>query len=243
MPARPRAIGVGSGTKDGKKPDPIQAMLDHVGQMASSDQRAWLKRLEQRAAHAARLTLRPEDAARQQARIHAQLHQATITWQVLREVIRDTDAREKDAIDWLVRNYRTLVFDNFHKQANVFEQRRQAWIDIYSSWTQAGSQFEQQDRLINWLELAVRSATPDTIGPIPEKPEFEPARPPVEAAPKQPAKEAKPPEPPKSATADKPKAASKQPPAEATPKQPANRRKAAEPPKSASRETKPKSRQ
>ena len=86
-----------------KKADPVQAMLDRVGQMASSAQRAWLKRLEQRAARAARLTLRPEDAARQQARTHAQLHQTTITWQVLREVIRDTDAREKDAIDWLVR--------------------------------------------------------------------------------------------------------------------------------------------
>ena len=89
-----------------ERADPVQAMLDRVGQMAPSAQRAWLVRLEQRAARAARLTLRPEDAARQEAKTRTQLHQATISWQVLREVIRDTDQREKDVIDRLVRHYR-----------------------------------------------------------------------------------------------------------------------------------------
>ena len=167
-------------TKNGKKADPVQAMLDRVGQMGSIGTAGMVAAVGATAARAARLTLRPEDVARQQARTHCQVAPVN---DHLADVARG-DSRHRHAgerrpsIGWCD-SYRTLVFDNFHKQPKVFEQRRQAWIDIYASWTKAGSQFDQQDRLINWLELAIRSATPDTIGPMPAKPEFEPA--PLEA--------------------------------------------------------------
>ena len=75
--------------------DPVQAMLDRIKKMSPAEQQAWLAQLEQRAARAARLTLSPEEAARQQAHTQSLLHQKTVTWQLLREVIDDTEAREK----------------------------------------------------------------------------------------------------------------------------------------------------
>lgn len=171
--------------------NPVQATLDRVGKMDSSEQQAWLRRLEERAARAARLMLKPDEAAQQQATIRSQLHQKVVAWQMLRQAIEQTDAREKDAIDRLVRRYRRLVFDTFHKQIDVYNQRQQAWLDVYLGWKLAGGRFEQQDRLIDWLEEAIRSATPETIGPIPEKPKFE-SEPAADAVPKQPVDAAKP---------------------------------------------------
>ena len=69
---------------------------------------------------------------------------------------------------------------------------RQAWADVYVDWEHAGKSFEQQDRLIEWLDAAIRSATPSAIGPIPEKPKFESEQPPANVAPKQPTETAKP---------------------------------------------------
>ena len=169
----------------------VQAMLDRVGKMGSLEQQAWLRRLEERAARAARLVLKPDETAQQQATIRSQLHQKVVTWQILRQVIEQTDTREQNAIDQLVRRYRRLVFDAFHTQIDVYNQRQQAWLDVYLGWKLAGGQFEQQDRLIDWLEGAIRSATPETIGPIPEKPKFE-SGPAADVAPKQPAEAAKP---------------------------------------------------
>ena len=96
--------------------------------MGAAEQQAWLGRLEQRAGRAARLTLGPEEAAKQQARIAALLHQKLVTWQVLRELIEETDRRER---------------------------------------------------------AAIRSAQPERIGAIPEKPRFEKGRPPMKIAPRQ----------------------------------------------------------
>ena len=86
---------------DDAKPgnDPVQAVLDRVKKMSLPEQQAWLEQLEQRAARAARLTLSPEAAARQQAHTQSLLHQKTVTWQALREVIADTEAREKTAAE------------------------------------------------------------------------------------------------------------------------------------------------
>ena len=100
-------------------------VLDRVAKMDAAEQQAWLGRLEQRAGRAARLTLGPEEAAKQQARIAGLLHQKLVTWQVLRELIEETDRRER---------------------------------------------------------AAIRSAQPERIGAIPEKPSFQNGRPAAEIA-------------------------------------------------------------
>jgi hypothetical protein len=75
--------------------DSVQMVLDGVAKMSPAEQQAWLAQLEQRAARAARQTMSPEDAAKQQAKTQKLLHQKMVTWQVLRDVLADTDAREK----------------------------------------------------------------------------------------------------------------------------------------------------
>jgi hypothetical protein len=89
----------GATRADGPKrgDDPIQAVFDRVKKMSPAEQQSWLEQLEQRAARAARLTMSPKEAVEQQERTQALLHQETVTWQVLREVLEDTEAREKAA--------------------------------------------------------------------------------------------------------------------------------------------------
>lgn len=74
--------------------DSVQAVLDRVKKMSPAEQQAWLGQLEQRAAKAARLTMSAEDAAKYEKRTQAMLHQETVTWKVLREVVGDTETRE-----------------------------------------------------------------------------------------------------------------------------------------------------
>jgi len=166
----------------GDSAQPGAAVLQAVAKMATAQQQAWLGRLEQRAGRAARLTLGPKEAAKQQARTAARLHQKLVIWQALRELIEETDRRERDAIDVLVRRYRSRVIETFHKQLDVRDERQAAWADVYRDWKAAGGQFEQQDRLIDWLEAAIGSADPEHVGAIPERPRFENGRPPANVA-------------------------------------------------------------
>jgi hypothetical protein len=81
---------------DDKKPgEPNRALFEQVKKMSSAEQQAWLAQLERRALLAAQLTLPPDEAAKQQARIKKVLHQKVVTWQVLGQVLAETEAREK----------------------------------------------------------------------------------------------------------------------------------------------------
>jgi hypothetical protein len=175
--------------------DPIEAALDHLRQMPLPMQQVWLKRLEARALRAARIRFDADEVKRQEAVVHAQLHQKMITWRVLHTVIDQVDSWERGVIDQLVRQYGNLVFDTFHKQIDVYNQRRQAWVDVYSDWEHAGKPFDQRERLIEWLQAAIRSAAPGSKEPIPERPKFvseQPAAPVAPALPTQPPAVAKP---------------------------------------------------
>ncbi len=76
--------------------DSTQAIFDQVAKMKPTEQQAWLLQLEKRAKQAAEKALLPSDAARQQARIAAMLHQQLVTWRTLREVVEETDLLEKE---------------------------------------------------------------------------------------------------------------------------------------------------
>lgn len=156
-----------------KQTDPAKAELDRVAKLTPAEQQAWLKQLEQRAWRAARLSLGADEAKYQFGKIRTKLHQKTVSWKLLEEVVQDVDTREKSAIDRLVRQYRGLVFDTFHKQMTVYAERQQAWVDVHVGWTHAGSRFDQQEMLLDWLEAAVQSANPKAPGPLPAIPKFD----------------------------------------------------------------------
>ena len=141
-------------------------------QVAPEHQRVWLRLIEQRYSWAVLLTLKPEEAQREQARAAKLLRQKTIAWNDLLGFLRQLDQREKAAIARLVRQYRSEVYETFRKQPRDLVDRQEAWYRIWSPWEKAGSPPEQQDRLMDWLADAVKASTKDSIGPLPPDPKF-----------------------------------------------------------------------
>ncbi len=125
-------------------PQATPVAFDRLAKMNFAEQQAWLERLEQRAARATRLTLDSDEAAAQQARTHAALHQNMVTWKSLGDVVEETDAREKKAIA-------ALAFQYDDRGGN-----HDAWAAVRRDWKNAGSRFDDQDRLIDWLETALK---------------------------------------------------------------------------------------
>ena len=117
--------------------DPTQVALDHLRTMTGPLQQAWLQRLEGRASRAARLSFDADEAKQQQAKLNGHPHEKRSPWPVLRTLIDETNRQEKEIINRLVRQYGNLVFDSFHKQIDVYDQRRQAWVDVYTDWKRA----------------------------------------------------------------------------------------------------------
>ncbi len=173
-------------------PDPVQPILDRLAKMDFAEQQAWLRRLEDRAARAARLSLNPEQSDRQQALVRSLLHRKMITWQVLREAIGETDSLEWKAVDRLAERYRNKVSEVFREWPAEAGRRAKAWETTLWEWKNAGKNFEQQDRLIDWLESSISSVELTSIGPIPEKPMVEEQQPPAETASQEPSEAVKP---------------------------------------------------
>jgi len=92
-----------------KNADPADKILVRLSEMKTSDQQAWLQGLENRAIHAAKLSMNADEAAVEQKKIQGMLHQKMVTWKILREVMAHANAHEKTAIDRLVRRYRYTI--------------------------------------------------------------------------------------------------------------------------------------
>ena len=124
-----------------------------------------------------RLLLEPQEVARRQADRAALLQRTgqgkTVSPEELQQLLRTADEQEKAAVDHLARQFRVQVYKTFRRQRGVFTRRRAAWTRAETLWEAAGGKFEDQDRLIDWLELALRRSMPNTIGPLPEDPVFE----------------------------------------------------------------------
>ena len=155
--------------------DPVaraRAELQRVAAMPAQEQRAWLLQLEQRLVWASRLSMKPEEAAKEQARVAAVLRQKAVSWESLTDLLRLLEQREKAAVGRLVRQYRSQVYETFRRQDRVLVERQEAWYRVWSLWEAAGSPASQQNRLLDWLEAAIRSSMPDAIGPLPPDPKF-----------------------------------------------------------------------
>ena len=120
-----------------KEEDPAaraQATLQRVSKLPLEHQRVWLRLIEQRYGWAVLLTLKPEDAQREQARVAKILRQKTVAWDELIGLLRQLDQREKAAIARLVRQYRSTVYETFQKRPRDMVDRQEAWYRIWSLW-------------------------------------------------------------------------------------------------------------
>ncbi|MGA2257144.1 MAG: hypothetical protein ABSG53_21025 [Thermoguttaceae bacterium] len=158
-----------------KEEDPAaraQATLQRVSKLPLEHQRIWLRLIEQRYGWAVLLTLKPEDAQREQARVAKILRQKTVGWDELVTLLRQLDQREKAAIARLVRQYRSEVYGTFHKRPRDLIDRQDSWYRIWTLWEKSGSPPEQQDRLMDWLADAIKASAKDSFGPLPPDPTF-----------------------------------------------------------------------
>ncbi len=158
-----------------KEEDPAaraQATLQRVSKLPLDHQRVWLRLIEQRYGWAVLLTLKPEDAQRERARVAKILHQKTVAWDQLVGLLKELDEREKTAISRLVRQYRSQVYETFRTQPRDLVDRQDAWYRIWLLWEKAGSPPEEQGRLMDWLADAIKASTKDSIRPLPPDPKF-----------------------------------------------------------------------
>jgi len=81
--------------------DAYRQIFSRLEKMSFDEQQAWLRQLEDRARKTAEATLPPEEASRWKAHLHSLLHRKLITWQVLRQAIELTEARERAALELL----------------------------------------------------------------------------------------------------------------------------------------------
>jgi hypothetical protein len=146
-------------------------LVKRIGVLETAPQQAWLLRLEQRRDCANRFLLKTEDADRERKQTARLLRQPMIPPTQLAELLQQTDAREKEAIRLLARRYRLENDRWFHHQTQKLESRDAVWEKIHSAWTEAGRNFEEQDRLLLWLDAALRQMASSSAG-LPPLPTF-----------------------------------------------------------------------
>jgi hypothetical protein len=156
-------------------PSAWQAVVEQYARLDQPEQRQWLRELLGRLDRANRVVLAPGEAADQRAGHAALLKQAaqgrTIPQSELLELLRQTDQREKAAIERLARRFRIRVYDTFRLRRDEYNRRRGAWDRAIASWEAAGSPFAEQPRLIDWLEVAIASSMPGSAAALPDVPE------------------------------------------------------------------------
>jgi hypothetical protein len=170
-------------------PSGWQTPLEGYSRLSPAAQQDWIRDLLDRLDRANRVVLAPDEAAAEQAR-HALLRGGgwmphpptagrvagggTIPHSGLLQLLRQTDQREKAAIERLARRFRMRVYDTFRLQRGEYTRRRAAWDHALATWEAAGRPFDQQPRLIDWLEAATRNCTRGSVAPLPDPPSFEP---------------------------------------------------------------------
>jgi hypothetical protein len=158
-------------------PSTPRVVLQRFLQLDPAAQQQWIRGLLTRLDRANQVVLEPDQGLELWARYPALLHRMaqgeTISRDELQGLLRQTDQREKAAIEQLARKFRVQVYHTFRPRRGVFTRRRAAWNRVHAFWEVAGGRFEQQDRLIDWLESAIRSSTPQTVGPLPADLKFE----------------------------------------------------------------------
>ncbi len=137
------------------EPSPKTSRIDkemaRVATMSRAEQQTWLRQLESRFAHAVTINLSPADAVAEQKRMRTMLYRKTISWQMLRQVINETDAREKEAIEALVQKHSDVTSVPPQPRIPITDSPR------YREWKDGSSDFVAQDGLIHWLETQLDS--------------------------------------------------------------------------------------
>ena len=144
--------------------------------MDRAAQQEWIRNIIVRLDRANQLVLPPDKAAQHKARYAVLLRQIAqgkrVSSAEAEDLLRQADRREKTAVEQLARKFRIQVYQTFRQRRGTFTRRRAAWNRVLADWEAAGGSFQQQDRLIDWLQAAIRVSMGDSVGPLPAEPEF-----------------------------------------------------------------------
>ena len=146
-------------------------VLQRMVAMDGATQQAYLADLEKRLDRANRLTLAPEEAAARAASVAAALRQNVVGWDLIRELVQETDRRERAAISKLVRQCRMKVYETYYGDRKEYDQRLDALNRVSEAWYKQAT-FDEQPIVVVWMVAATASAMPETKGPLPPEPKF-----------------------------------------------------------------------
>ncbi len=153
--------------------DQVDLLLRQLAPMQPAEQQRFLAWIETRLLRAQGIVLDAEEAAAAGTALGQRLRRQAVTWPELRAVLIELDRRENRAIEQLVRWYRLQTFRTFRNDRHTYEQRQQAWFDLWSAWEAAGRPLTHQHELLDWLVAAIRCSRPETVAALPAPPRLE----------------------------------------------------------------------
>lgn len=148
------------------------AVVRAIAAMEPAAQQAYLAQLERRLDLANRILLPADQAAQRRQSVAAALRQPNVGWDLVRELVLETDRRERAAIVRLIRQYRVKVYETYYGNRKEYDARLDALNRVLESWAKHGS-FDRQQVMVDWLIAGVSSALPNSKGPLPTEPRFD----------------------------------------------------------------------
>lgn len=160
-----------AGTQTAQQVD-ADAVVRAIAAMEPAAQQAYLAQLERRLDLAHRILLPADQATQRREAVAAALRQPNVVWDLVRELVLETDRRERAAIVRLIRQYRVKVYETYYGNRKEYDARLEALDRVLESWRKHGS-FDRQQVMVDWLIAGVNSAMPNSKGPLPTEPRFD----------------------------------------------------------------------
>lgn len=154
------------------QPVDADAVVRAIAAMEPAAQQTYLAQLERRLDLAHRILLPADQAAQRREAVAAALRQPNVGWDLVRELVLETDRRERAAIVRLIRQYRVKVYETYYGNRKEYDARLDALNRVLDSWGKHGS-FDRQQAMVDWLIAGVSSAMPNSKGPLPTEPRFD----------------------------------------------------------------------
>jgi hypothetical protein len=168
------ALSAAPGAEPPALPPPTRDGLLILRDVGPQQQQAWLRRLNGRLERAIDLTLSPTRAAARKAEVEGALRQPQVPWPVLQQLVDELERRENAALPSLLNRCRVAAYDNLGGDREPYEKRLETLGRAVLSWNAAEKTSEDRDRMIGWLERALRCCSLDATTPIPPPPSFPP---------------------------------------------------------------------
>ncbi len=173
------AIGLGGtfalNVRAGEAVDRLERAIDEYSQLDVAAQQRWLSDLFRfRSEPACRLTMKPSEIERQLVRQRVVLDRIADGRQLstagLHQLLTEIDVQETQAIANLERTFHRAIEETLADDPAEIERRLKLWNDILSVWKDAGRPWEEQPKLIHWLESAIAHQKAFSHGRLPAAP-------------------------------------------------------------------------